>query len=68
MYMIGLDFARSSKIFQFLRHQGPPLKFSDNKTVEGREEGRSMKGYGMVEPDSAKEIAAGWSGRNPTGN
>jgi len=35
--------------------------------VEGRENGGTMKGYGMVEPDSAKEIAAGWSGRNPTG-
>jgi len=35
--------------------------------VEGKENEVSMKGYGMVEPDSAKEIAAGWSGRNPTG-
>jgi hypothetical protein len=55
------------KDFSISTSPGPPLKFSDNKAVEGTEKEGSMKGYGMVEPDSAKEIAAGWSGRNPTG-
>ena len=55
------------KDFSISTSPGSQLKFSDNKTVEGRENGGTMKGYGMVEPDSAKEIAAGWSGRNPTG-
>jgi hypothetical protein len=32
-----------------------------------REKEENMKGYGMVEPGNAKEIAAGWSGRSPTG-
>jgi hypothetical protein len=55
------------RFFNFYVTRAPPLKFSDKKTMEGKAKERSMKGYGMVEPDSTKEIATGWSGRNPMG-
>ena len=60
MYATGLAVAHSSKYFSISPSPAPPpLKFSDNKTMEGREKEGSMNGYELVEPDNVKVIVAG---------